>query len=254
MTAWEPAQYEKFKRERAQPFFDLLALVRPEPDMRVVDLGCGTGELTRELHTTLRAKETLGIDTSEAMLEAARAHVAPGLSFSKGDLAGFRAAPPLDLVFSNAAVHWVKDHEGLFASLTESVRAGGQLAVQMPANHDHPSHAVAAEVARELPFAEIIREPRVSPVLPPEAYAKILDRLGYKEQSVRLQVYGHHLPSRDGVVEWVKGTTLTPYREALGEELYARFLERYRARLLPLLENTEPFFFAFKRILIWGRR
>ena len=69
--AWDPAQYERFRAERARPFVDLLALVRPRPGMRVVDLGCGTGELTARLHRELAAGETLGIDRSEAMLARA---------------------------------------------------------------------------------------------------------------------------------------------------------------------------------------
>ena len=69
---WDPAQYERFRDERSQPFFDLLALVRPADAMRVVDLGCGTGELTREMHRRLGATETLGVDSSEAMLSKSR--------------------------------------------------------------------------------------------------------------------------------------------------------------------------------------
>jgi trans-aconitate 2-methyltransferase len=161
----------------------------------------------------------------------------------------------VDLLFSNAAVHWVEDHPRLFATLTQQITPGGQLAIQMPANHDHPSHAVAAEVARESPFREATGGyARSSPVLPPVAYAEILDSLGYAPVRVRLEVYVHHLASNAEVVEWVKGTTLTADKERMSAELYAEFLERYRARLLPMLPDTRQFFYPFKRILLWGRR
>jgi trans-aconitate 2-methyltransferase len=91
-------------------------------------------------------------------------------------------------------------------------------------------------------------------VLAPEAYASLLDDLGYHEQVVRLQVYGHHLPSRDDVVEWVSGTTLTPLRARLDEADWQRFLARYRQALLPQLSAARPYFYTFKRILLWGRR
>jgi len=81
-----------------------------------------------------------------------------------------------------------------------------------------------------------------------------LDRLGFEGLNVRLQVYVHHLESREGVVEWVKGSLLTDYEKRLPPELYQRFLERYRSALLPQLSETRPFFYPFKRILIWGRR
>jgi len=246
---WSPDQYDRFRAERQQPFFDLLALVRAEPGMRAVDLGCGTGELTRELHRRLGARETTGIDSSAAMLERAAAHGGDGLTFQQADIADFRAHEAFDLVFSNAALHWLPDHEALLARLTAALRPHGQLAVQVPANHDHPSHTVAAALAADFGIP-----PRESPLLLPEAYAAVLDRLGYTQQHVRLQVYVHHLDSRADVVEWVKGTLLTDYERRLSPEAFRDFLSRYREQLLPLLEDTRPHFYAFKRILFWGRR
>src|SRR5262249_57814005 len=94
--AWNPAQYERFAAERRRPFDDLLALVRPRPGMRVVDLGCGTGELTRALHDHLGARDTLGVDRSPAMLAKSAAFVVPGLRFEQGDIADFGGARPWD--------------------------------------------------------------------------------------------------------------------------------------------------------------
>jgi trans-aconitate 2-methyltransferase len=258
---WDPRQYERFASERSQPFADLLGLVRPRPGMRVIDLGCGTGKLTRELHERLQATATLGIDNSEEMLTQARPlaeGVGGGLSFELGDIAADLSAAaggPYDLVFSHAALHWVDDHPALLARLTALVAPGGQLAVQVPANHDHVSHTVAAEVAAESPFREALGGyVRHSPVLAPRDYATLLDRLGYREQHVRLQVYGHHLGSREEVAEWNRGTLLTVYRARLPGPLYEAFLARYRARLAPLLEDTRPYFYPFARLLFWGQR
>ncbi|MDL1951590.1 methyltransferase domain-containing protein, partial [Acidobacteria bacterium ACD] len=83
---WDPAQYERFRRERTLPFEDLLALVKPRPGMRVVDLGCGTGELTRRLHEALSARETIGLDTSEGMLAKSAGFAGGGLSFLRQDV------------------------------------------------------------------------------------------------------------------------------------------------------------------------
>jgi trans-aconitate 2-methyltransferase len=131
---WNPAQYDRFQREREQPFFDLLTLVRPARSMRVVDLGCGTGRLTRLLHDRLRARETLGIDRSPRMLDARRDDGRlPDLRFEVGTIESFpgdRGA--FDLIFSNAALHWVEDHEALLARLTAALAPGGQLAFQVP--------------------------------------------------------------------------------------------------------------------------
>lgn len=256
MTAdWNPEQYAKFRGERAQPFFDLLALVQPRPEMRVVDLGCGPGELTRDLHDRLQAQETIGIDNSPAMLAKAAAYAGDGLSFEAGDIGAFTADGAFDLVFSNAALHWVPDHPALLARLTAALAPQGQLAVQVPANDDHPSHATAVAVAGEAPFREVLGgHVRQSPVLPPEEYATLLFTLGYKRQLARLQVYAHELPSREAVIEWVRGSVLTDYEKRMPPELWPTFLARYRERLLPQLPDTQPFFYPFKRVLFWGEK
>jgi trans-aconitate 2-methyltransferase len=254
--AWDPQQYERFQAERQQPFFDLVALVRRRPGMRVVDLGCGTGTLTRELHLALAARETVGIDNSPAMLARAAPLAMTGLRFEPGDIGEFAAPGAYDLVFSNAALHWVPDQATLLRRLTEALTPGGQLAVQVPASHDDAAHRVALEVAAEAPFDEHLAGSTSPPaaVLTPRDYALVLDRLGYAEQHVRLQVYAHRLASRDEVVEWAQGTVLTPYHRRLGEELYARFLDVYRARLLPRLDDRRPYLFPFQRILFWAGR
>jgi trans-aconitate 2-methyltransferase len=176
--------------------------------------------------------------------------VVPGGGPERGDGAGW------DLVFANASLQWVPDHAGLLPRLRQALAPGGQLAFQVPANSDHPSHLVASEVAAEAPFAAALApcppDPAAS-VLPAEEYAEILDRLGVADQHVRLQVYGHHLDSQDAVVEWVSGTLLTRYRSKLDPASYDAYLARYRARLSERLGPSRPYFYAYKRILVWAR-
>jgi len=244
--SWNPNQYERFKAERKQPFTDLLSLVERRPHMRVVDLGCGTGELTRELHEALGAGETVGIDNSQTMLLKSSAFGGETLRFEQGDIEAFVTDRPYDLIFSNAALQWVDDHEPLFTRLTSFLAAHGQLAVQMPANETHASHQTAFDVATELGI-----EPRRSPMQPPERYAEILHHLGFARQSVRLQIYGHVLDSSSDVVEWVKGTLLTDYERRAGNR-WPEFLTRYRERLIERIGDKRPYFFTYRRILIWG--
>ena len=255
---WRPEQYLRYRKERKQPFFDLLDLVRPRAGMRVVDLGCGTGELTAELHRRLKARETIGIDSSDAMLGQAESPTPKGLRFLNQDIRDFMESGgngDFDLVFSNAALHWVPEHRQLLGRLTDALAPGGQLAIQVPANFDHVSHVTASEVARESPF-EALLEGYTHPisVLQPEAYALLLEELGYRSQHVRLHVYGHHLASREDVVEWLKGSLLTVYERRLSEDLFAEFRDRYRSKLLTRLEDKRPYFFTFKRILMWAER
>jgi len=254
-VAWDPEQYHRFRREREAPFDDLLGLVAPVPGGRVVDLGCGTGELTARLHHHTGAATTVGVDRSVEMLARAAGLATPGVTFTEGDIGRFADRDAWDVVASNAALHWVPDHAAVLARWTGALRGGGQLAVQVPANADHPAHRIAADVGEEMAdaFAGPPPPDPVWSVLAPGAYAELLDRLGFAEQHVRLQVYGHRLASTADVVEWVKGSTLTRFRERLDDDAYARFLDRYRTRLLAAIGERAPYFFAFKRILIWGR-
>jgi trans-aconitate 2-methyltransferase len=253
---WDPTRYERFAAERRQPFRDLLALLEPAPGGRVVDLGCGTGEPTRELHEATGAAETLGLDTSAAMLEKARMFEGAGLRFERGDIAEFSPARPYDIVFSNAALHWVPDHERLIERLAIAVAPGGQIAFQVPDMKGAVTHVTADEIAGEEPFRAALggASPNPRHVLEPEAYASILDRLSFDRQTVRLQIYGLRLASREDALAWVEGSLLSAYRAALPPELYARFLDQYRERLLPRLPKERPLFFPYRRILAWGRR
>jgi len=213
-----------------------------------VDLGCGTGELTLLLHRALGASATLGLDASAEMLH--RAPVSePGLTFQQGRIEDFQGED-LDVVFSNAAIHWCQDHPALFDRLTRLLADKGQLAVQMPANFDHPSHRLAQEVFRQFSSQALPS----TPVLSPREYAELLYRLGFAAQSVQARVYGHVLESTDAVVEWTRGTTLLPYQERLSASDFAAFLERYRERLSLALGAQAPYFYSFNRILLWARR
>jgi trans-aconitate 2-methyltransferase len=253
---WNPDQYAKFLNEREQPFLDLVALIQPAPLMHVVDLGCGTGRLTRRLHVQLQASTTLGIDRSPRMLAAGAGAAAEGIRFEQRDIAAFPADDEqFDVIFSNAALHWVDDHAALFERLASALTPRGQLAVQVPAMHDHPSHQVAMELSDVEPFRSAFGEWRRSPpVLSPESYARLLFQLGFATPVVRLIVYPHLLSGPDAVVEWMKGTLLAEYSRHLPSDLFAVFVEEYGRRLLGRIENDRPFFFPFKRILMWGHR
>jgi trans-aconitate 2-methyltransferase len=258
--AWSPAQYGKFGAERAQPFWDLAALVETDrPIRRAVDLGCGPGDLTAALAARLDIGDMVGIDSSPGMLTEAAGHGAPGVRFEQGDIARWTSDHDLDLVFSNAALHWVPDHVAVVSRWWAALAPGGQLAVQIPANAGHPSHRVAGEVARTEPFLTAMggappEDPVAMNVLDPVQYAILLDHLGATRQHVRLQVYGHTLARSADVVEWVKGSTLTRFQRILSAELFDRFVDEYRRELLVAIGETAPYFYPFRRILFWGRR
>jgi trans-aconitate 2-methyltransferase len=255
---WDPDQYRRFAAERAAPFWDLVSLVQPDGIERLVDLGCGDGKLTGEAVERLAPKTAIGIDSSPAMLEKTESVQAAGLTFEAGDIASWTSDHDVDLVLANASLQWVPDHEAVLRRWAEALAPGGQLAVQVPANGDHASHVVADETGRTEPFLSAMGgNPPPNPtsvnVLAPEAYAALLYDLGFVEQHVRLLVYPHVLASSGDVVEWVRGTNLTRFFRRLPDEMHEPFVDAYREALLDRIGKQSPYFYAFKRILMWGR-
>lgn len=256
---WDPAHYELFCAERAQPFYDLLSLVLARPGGRGIDLGCGTGRLTRVLHDRLGLAETLGVDSSAAMLSEATAYAANGIRFEQGAIADvdrwLETSGPFDVVFANAVLHWLPEHTALLANLSRLVTPGGRLAVQIPANDDYPTHTIAAALSAEQPWRDRLGGlERSLSVLAPEAYSSTLYDLGYVDLHVRLQVYPHLLSDREAVVTWARGTLLTWYEERLPTETWDTFLTTYSQRLTAALADNRPFFYPFKRILFAATR
>lgn len=254
---WDPDRYHRFRRERERPFHDLLALVTPCPGGRLLDLGCGTGELTVRAVEHTGAAEALGLDRSPSMLSTARQLDVPGVRFERGDLAAPDAPGPWDLVVANASLHWVPDHPSVLADWRSRLGEGGQLAVQVPANPDHPSHTTITEVLHEEPYRSAIGGPPppdpLESVLAPDRYAEVLWALGATEQVVRCEVYGMEMGSPDEVADWTSGTALNRARQVLPPELFVEFERRYRARLTDVLDDARPYFYAFRRILVWAR-
>lgn len=252
---WDPEQYHRFQQERFAPFADLLMLIRRRSGMRVIDLGCGTGELTLRLADALPYSEVVGLDSSPEMLARAQAGTpAPGrIRFELGRLE--EVDGEWDLVFSHAVLQWVEHHEALIPRLLGLLAPGGQLAVQVPSNHSHPAYQAIVEVAGEDPFREALGgwSRPTSPVLSIAEYAELLYRHAGPELAVFEKVYPHVLPDADAVAEWTRGTVMLPYLERLPEDLHPAFLERYRERLRDLWPGG-PIFFGFRRTLFAATR
>lgn len=250
---WDPQQYNKFKLERARPFFDLLNMIeRSKPITSAVDLGCGTGELTAHLASELKTESVLGLDNSEAMLTESSKYTRRGLTFSLQSIADFAPKDPFDLVFTNAALQWLPDHESLFPKVLGWVKSGGQVACQMPFNFGHPSHRIAQDLACEM-FPRAFPQEQRRSVLSLERYAEILFDNGFKRQICKIEVYGIAMPSGLDVIEWTKGTLLNGFTSRLSVGEFNLFLQEYKRRLIGQI-GEGPYYYAFKRALLWGVR
>jgi trans-aconitate 2-methyltransferase len=254
-TGWDPQQYLKFADARLRPAIDLLAQVALSDPRHIFDLGCGPGNSTQLLRARFPTAQVTGIDGSAAMLAQAAREV-EGCSWLQADLADWQAPAAADLIYSNAALHWVADHERLFPRLLSQLAPGGLLAVQMPNNFAAPSHRLIAEAATSGPWRGTLEALlRPAPVHAPSLYYALLEPLAL-QVSIWETEYLQTLRGADPVKEWVKGSWLKPLLDALAQPERADFEAEVARRLrsaYPALPSGVTLF-AFKRLFLIARR
>lgn len=255
---WSPREYLKFGDLRLRPALDLIEQIPIEAPAAVYDLGCGPGNITRMLAERWPGAKVTGIDTSPEMLAKA-AEVSSDVSWVEDNIADFDPAEPGDVIFSNAALHWLDDHASLFPGLFSHLNPGGVLAVQMPCNHASPSHVLLAETARSGPWRDLL-EPllRPSPVANPDFY---YDLLATEATAINIweSEYTQILDGDNPVLEWVRGTALKPLLDAFDKAGKAdwkeAFIEEYSTRLNEAYPQRRDgrTLFPFRRIFVIAR-
>ncbi|MEJ5103804.1 methyltransferase domain-containing protein [Chryseobacterium sp. MYb328] len=249
--AWNPEIYDQFKEERSAPFFDLLKLVESRTGISVIDLGCGTGELTSKLLDYLEDSKVLGIDSSEEMLEKAAQFKTSRLNFEKRSIEEqLHLGDTYDLIISNAAIQWCGNHKELFPRIISKIKEGGQLAVQIPSNHEYVVHQLLRKIAGAEPYKSAYDGwEREYTVLNIEDYARIIFDNKGREITVYEKVFPHVLENAEAVFTWASGTAMLPYIERLPDEMKEQFKNDYKQQL----QNTfpeSPVFYPFKRTFI----
>lgn len=253
--SWTPESYLTFGDQRTRPAVDLLARVPLPEAARIADLGCGPGNSTRLLAERWPGAEVIGVDSSGEMLSKARASGVRA-AWIEADVATWAPDRPLDLVYSNATLQWLDDHQALLPRLLGYARPGGALAIQMPRNFAAPSHALLRATAESGPWADRLAEiADWQPVAAPEWYYDLLAPLA-RAVDIWETVYLHVLEGDDPVLSWTRSTALRPVAQALDPEQLAAFEAAYAARLRAAYPRRADgrTLFAFRRLFIIVQR
>lgn len=252
---WSPDAYLVYAGHRGRAFFDLLSRVGARSPRRIVDLGCGPGNLTATLTVRWPGAQIEAWDSSPEMVDVARER---GVPARVGDVRDWIPAPDTDVVVSNATLQWVPEHPELLVRWTGQLAAGSWLAVQVPGNFDEPSHQAVRELVAQPQWSDILQDfPfRESDVVQsPAGYAGLLSDAGCSVDAWET-TYVHELTGADPVLEWITGTALRPVRSRLNDEQW----EQFRAELLPLLDASYPVradgttYFPFRRVFVVAQR
>jgi trans-aconitate 2-methyltransferase len=225
MPTWDERQYAMFLDARTRPSRELLARLPLTAAKRVIDLGCGPGNSTELLRERWPSARISGVDSSEQMLRSARAAHAD-IDWVQSDLRDYVPDGQVDVLFANAVLHWLPEHERLIPALFDQLSPGGALAFQMPYNSEEPSH----RWMRELPGPWGSRLETIRPEAPVGTPAFYYDLLSPRASTVDIWQtrYEHVMPDADAIVDWVKGSGLRPYLEALPDDERAQYLGAYR--------------------------
>jgi trans-aconitate 2-methyltransferase len=258
---WDANLYLKFADARLRPAMDLMGRLDPangaRPGHAIYDLGCGAGNISRILAERFPASPVVGIDSSEEMLAKARSQTPDKrVTFATGDLAHFKPGLPPSILYSNAAYQWVEGHIDLFPGLLKLLPSGGQLAIQMPRNHEAPSHALMRQAAQAGPWRDKLgKVGGIRSVFEPGRYYDALKPL-CSDLDVWESIYQQVLTGKDPVAQYTAGTGLRPYMAVLDEAEGKAFYDTY-ARLLAEAYPTRSdgiTLFPFRRLFIVARR
>ncbi len=259
--AWDPERYGTYDTPRLRPALDLLARIH-HPDPRVVhDLGTGRGEMARAMADRWPSAEVTGSDLSAEMLDVAKA--APSrVRWQQADIRSWMPSTPLDVIYSNAVLHWIDDHVALFPRLVSYLDPGGVLAVQMPLSWAEPSHRLMRETLATggadggpLGSPELRGRYERRPVHDAASYHEMLAPL-VSALDIWETRYLHALDGDDPVFEWVSGTALRPILDGLAGPELNRFADRYREALRKAYPRSTDgtTLFPFPRLFILATR
>lgn len=251
---WDPEQYLKFIEARRRPALDLIVRLGGKSPTAIVDLGCGAGNVTRLLAEHWPEATVTGVDSDPAMLGKASS-TASAINWLRADIADWRADTAPDLIFSNAALHWLGDHRSLLPGLIGQLTKGGVLAVQMPSNFMSPSHQILRKLAGDYRWQQALGHIEMGSVLSAAEYHRLLMPL-CRYLDVWETTYWQTLSGDDAIVEWMKGTTLVPYLARLDGPATEKFLAAYRARLALAYPRGPDghTVFPFKRVFLVAQR
>lgn len=248
---WDPSKYNEFKEDRYKPFGDLTSHIVDRPNLKVIDLGCGTGELTQKLSNQLTNPVVLGIDSSAEML--AKAPQQENILFRQFSISEqLEQETKWDLIFSNAALQWVDHHEELFTKIISRINSGGQLAVQMPQQTENVLNKILLDLVQEEPYASYLNHwTRPSPVLTLDQYAKILFDNGGENLVLYQKVYPLISTQQDSFFDFISGSALTVYQERLKDQEFQELSNEFKKRI-NLYFPAVPSIYAFKRLLMYA--
>ncbi|MDE6385937.1 MAG: methyltransferase domain-containing protein [Eubacterium sp.] len=256
MSDWNASQYLKFEQQRTVPAIDLIKKADVVNPQKIIDIGCGPGNSTAVLKDFYPEADILGVDYSDNMLKKAKSKY-PEISFEKCDAGKDlkNINEKYDLVFSNACIQWIPNHKELIKDMLGILSDNGVLAVQAPINGNAPLFKIIKEVASDSKWHFPSDIDKTNRMLETSRYFDILNELA-SYSDIWETVYYHSMPSHNALIEWVKGTRLLPYLNALSNEIQQEFLNEIleKAKAAYPIQKNGEIIFHFRRFFFIAKK
>ncbi len=252
MLDWNSVQYKKFIEQRSQPAKDLAMRILAYNPKKIIDIGCGPGNSTKILHEIYPQASIVGIDSSPNMIAKAKEDN-PDLDFCICD--ALSLVGHYDIIYSNACLHWIPNHQIILPVLMDKLNVGGCLAVQMPYNNEAPLYRIINEIVADSKWGFDNSKLANNLTLTVNEYYKILSSCTSSFDIWETKYY-HSMPNHRALIEWVKSAKLRPYLDCLsddkGKELENKIIERAEQEY-PVMSDGN-IIFEFNRLFFTAKR
>ena len=252
-SRWPESRWRCDHKSRQRAGLDLIARIPKLEYSAIYDLGSGTGHLTSILADTFNSK-VVGIDSSPEMLAEARREF-PALQWQQAEITSWSPPAPPDLIYTNAALQWVPEHETLLPSLLNKLRPGGVLAMQVPRHFESPSHLGLKELVLQSGWRAKLEPLLLAPIPAPEVYWRWLSPHA-RNLDIWETIYLQVLDGKDPVVNFMRGTALRPFLSVLPEPEAAKFIDAFAERMAAAYppQPNGPTLFPFRRLFLIAQR
>ncbi len=224
---------------------------------RILDLGCGDGALTARLAELVPEGSVLGVDASKGMVDAAREHKHPNLSFRRADIEHIDFKSEFDVIFSNATLHWVKDHKSLLANVYIALKDDGLMRFNFAADGNCSSFfRVVKEVMRLGKYAAYFAQFEWPWYMPrPPEYKNLVKRLPFVGARVWGEKADRHFPSEEALTCWVDQPCIVPFLGCVKGKDKKPFRDEVCRRMVKATARDDGTFFeTFRRVNVSARK
>ncbi len=251
------SQYEKASAHQTQWGQELMSLLSLSGTESILDLGCGDGRLTQQLAQLVPHGNVLGIDASAGMIQAAKQREGSNLSFLQMDINAMDFREEFDVIFSNAALHWVLDHRRLLHAAHCALKPNGKLLWNFAGN-GNCSHffAVVKELMNQIPYKPFFTQfswPWYMPTL--EEYRTLAKQAGFSEIQVKEVNADRYFADSDSMIRWIDQPSLVPFLQPLPKDLKSAFREKTVQQMIRrTIQPDGRCFETFRRIQVQAKK